>query len=127
MSLQSDLFAKLAPLVGNRCYPLTFPESVSPIWPAIRYTVVDVTPIEDLEGDGTDDESDARVQIDAVTTSYVACMTLRANVMAAMKSFVPPARLDQTTEEYDVETKTHRAMLQYVVYGSSDRLFESPP
>lgn len=129
MTLEQDLFATLRPLVSNRVYPVVFPQPVTgqpPVWPAIRYTIISSVPVEDLCGDGDDQTADVRVQLDVVAGTYAAMRALRLQVMEKMRVFDTPARLALSVDEYDVETKTHRGILDYDVHGSSDPSPHSP-
>ena len=120
MSVASDLYTALAPLVGNRCYPVTFPLTPpNPQWPAIRYTPISIVPPAALCGNGGDDASDFRAQLDLVAVNYSAVQALRTSVMAEMVDFEPPAILENSFDGYDAETKTYRVTLDYVIYASA--------
>jgi hypothetical protein len=128
MTIEVDLFAELRSLTSGRVYPNVFPQPLSGtyVWPAIRYSLVSSVPIEDLCGDGDDQTAEVRVQIDVVATTYSAMRALRLQVLGKMVSFPTPARLDLSMDDYDDETKTHRAILQYMISGSSDPSPHSP-
>ena len=128
MSLESDLFAALGTITsiaktnGSKAvYPVMFPQPArsAPEWPAIRYVFVSSVPVQDLCGDGDDDTSDTRIQIDAVDRTYEGARQLRLDVMAVMRSFVWGARLEFDSDEYDDATKTFRCVLDYIVNPSS--------
>jgi Protein of unknown function (DUF3168) len=120
MILENALFVALAPLVGSRMSPNIFPQPPDiPTWPAIRYTFISTVPIQDLCGDGDDDTADTRVQLDIVAKTFKAVRQLRLDVIAAMQSFDPPARVELSSSDYDAETKTYREILDYSFYGSS--------
>lgn len=120
MSLETDLYAALAPLVSNRCYPVIFPLTPpNPAWPAIRYTFVSQIPAIALCGDGGDESIDSRVQLDCVAATFAAARTLRAQVLSEMQTFDPPAVLQSSLSQYDAETKTWRELLEYQVNPSS--------
>jgi len=128
MSIEAELFSVLRSAVSDRVYPSVFPQPLSgvPVWPSIRYSIVSSVPVEDLCGDGDDTTADVRVQIDAVDTTYGKMLALRLLVMAAMRALPTPARLAQSSNDYDEETKTHRAFLEYECSGSSDPEVDSP-
>lgn len=117
MSLKADLYTLLAPLVGNRCYPLTFvqPNGSLPVWPAIRYTVVGGDPTQDICGSGDADGDTTRVQIDLVAATNAELSTLLASVRTALRdATVFAATLAGSPEEvWDIDTKTHRAIAIY--------------
>lgn len=86
-----------------------------------------VTPDVGICGDGGEETADFRVQIDLVvaeSAGYSALDTLKTDVMSDMRSFDPPAVWDGTQFTFDEETKTHRCILDYLIYPSS--LPESP-
>ena len=128
MSIEAELFSVLRSAVSDRVYPSVFPQPLSgvPVWPSIRYSIVSSVPVEDLCGDGDDTTADVRVQIDAVDVTYGKMLALRLLVMAAMRALPTPARLAQSSNDYDEETKTHRAFLEYECSGYSDPEVDSP-
>lgn len=120
MSLETALFTALKSLVGNRVSPVTFPQPPAvPTWPAIRYTFISTVPIEDLCGDGDDETAEALVQLDLVASTFSAARALRLQVMAAMRTFDPPAILQNSSGEFDADTKTYREQLDYLFHPSS--------
>ena len=120
MTIATDLFSALKSLVGNRMSPNTFPQPPAvPTWPAIRYSLRG-NPIQDLCGEGDDDTADMYCQLDVVATTYAAMDALRLQVKSTLESFSPPARLEGWSVEYDAETQTHRAIMDYAFFGSSD-------
>jgi hypothetical protein len=120
MSVETDLFAALGPLVGNRVYPISFPQTGAvPVWPAIRYTIVSTVPAIAMCGDSGDDGADFRIQLDVVDASYSAMRALRLDVLAEMATFVPPAIFENSTDQDDAETKTYRSQIDYVIYKST--------
>lgn len=119
MTLEDNIFATLKSLVGNRVAPVAFPQPPAvPTWPAIRYTII-TTPIQDICGDGDDDTSEHRVQLDVVAQTYDGARLLRLQVMAAMQGFAPPARLENSLSTRDSDTKTYREILEYSIHGST--------
>jgi len=120
MSLETAIFAALKSLVGNRMSPNEFPQPPkTPTWPAIRYAIVDSVPVVDICGDGDDATAETVIQLDVVAEDYAAARALRLQVMAAMKTFTPPATLEFSTGTADADTKTHREILRYQIHGSS--------
>lgn len=122
MSIQSDLFDTLKALVSNRVYPDTFvqPSGNLPNWPAIRYVIVGGESFPSLCGDADIETDSPRVQLDVVAKTATARDTLKDQVIEAMKTFDPPAtRQSPAFSEYDADTKTFRATLDYVIQGSS--------
>lgn len=125
MSVEVELRTALGDLVGYRVAPIIFPQPpVEPTWPAIRTSIVSSTPIVDICGDGDDETSDLRIQLDVVAATFDAARALRLQVMTRMRSFSPPAILEFSTGEFDEETRTFREILQYSINGSSPS--ESP-
>ncbi len=120
MTIEASLFTALGPLVANRVYPVTFPLTGSPpVWPAIRYSFISVTPSITICGDGGDETADTRIQIDIVATTFSAVRALRSQVMTAMLTFSPPAVFENSFSSYDPETKTFREQVDFVTYASS--------
>ncbi len=119
MNVPAIVHAALSPLVAGRVYPIVFPQSSSPIWPAIRYQVVSVTPVAALCGDGGDESAEWRVQLDAVATTYGGLRTLTALIVAVMAALDPPAIRETSGEERDEETGTYRCRLDYLIHPSS--------
>jgi len=121
VSLESDLKTALGALVDGRFFPNKFPQSpATPVWPAIRYTIVSVVPSVDLCGDGGDETADKRVQFDIVGLGYSAVKAIRDQVLPIMKTFDPPAIWDGEFNDFDPDTKTDRCTLDYLFFPSSD-------
>lgn len=122
MSTGTVLVGLLSALVGGRIYASTFPqEPEEPTWPAIRFTVISEEPFADQCGSETTATDDARVQIDVVAATYDQMLSLKASVIAAMAaSSAPPAQRETGGfETFDSDTKTHRAVLDYILQPSS--------
>lgn len=128
MSIETVLFSRLRlipqlALAGGRyaVYPDVFPEAPAmPVWPALRYTLAGGTIYPDLAGSGDEDGDDVRVQIDAVAATSLARRELWNAVRDAMKGLDPPAVLQAPAVfSYDSETKTWRAMGDFILYSSS--------
>lgn len=114
--------------LGARIYEGTFPQPpAAPVWPAARFTFAGNTPYPALCGDSDIDADDVRVQIDLVVqTSQADLHTLRAAVIAAMSTMVVqpgesslPSTRDTDLYEFDAETKTHRQIIDFLLYPSS--------
>lgn len=129
MTIEADLDTALGALVDSRIYGGTFPQPpgrAAPTWPGIRRTLIGI-PNPDLCGDGGDETADFRLQLDLVVSEasgYESLRTLRGQVMTAMSTFSPPAIWDGEQYFFDEETRTHRCVLDYLIYPSS--LPESP-
>lgn len=121
MTIEADLFTTLGPLVSNRVKPVTFllADGTLPVWPAIRYEFITDVPAISTCGN-SETAADIRVQIDPVHTTFVGMRALKLNVIAAMRTFSPPAVLqDGGGEDYEAATKTYRARLDYIIHQSS--------
>ncbi len=117
--------------LGSRIYEGTFPQpaGVPPSYPAARFTFVGNTPYPALCGDSDIDADDVRVQIDicvADAAGTAALHTLRRAVIAAMANMVLqsgetplPSTRDTDLYEFDAETKTHRQILDFLLFPSS--------
>lgn len=120
MNIGDTVFAALDGLVSNRCYPNTFPQEAQPTWPAIRYSVISRDPDQTIDGTDNGDSDDIRVQVDFVATSYEAARTLRNSGDTAMRAITtPPCVRVAEFETYDVETKTHRFVVDYLFHPST--------
>lgn len=119
--IQSEaLHAALSSLVAGRVWPVMFPQSPLPIWPAIRYTPVGGTVYPDACGGGDGAADDVRVQIDAVAETYVAARDLNQQIRAALMAFTPPAVPEgPPLFDYEPELKVHRAIQDFTLYPSS--------
>lgn len=128
MSVEGDVITAIQARFSGHAYLNEFPQPPrAPTWPAARVTVASVAPDVAICGDGGEDTADTRIQIDIVVTEaagYSALKTLQALVMSDMRSFDPPAVWDGAQFFPDAETKTHRCVLDYVIYASSPE--ESP-
>jgi hypothetical protein len=122
--ISAIIFTAFGPLVGNRCYPNTFPEPDNNrprVWPAIRFIIVSRTPIEDICGTNDGDTDDSRVQLDIVAQTYGAMVTLRdqcADIANGLVSVIPVVR-GQEFETFDTETKTHRTVMELLFTPST--------
>lgn len=116
--------------LATHIYEGTFPQPPAvPVWPAARFTFVGNTPYPALCGDADIEADDVRVQIDLVVAEAAgtaALHTLRAAVIAAMSAMVLqsgetplPSTRDTDLYEFDAETKTHRFILDFLLYPSS--------
>lgn len=114
----TELFTALSPIVGGRVYPVKFPQEPLPTWPAIRYTPEGGATEKTSCGDA--DSPDISVQIDVVAKNFLDLLPLAESVKTAMSTFSVPVVLENYPGfTYDHETKTHRAILQFTIAGSS--------
>jgi hypothetical protein len=129
MTIESDLAAclKTIPalaLPGGKfaIYQDVFPQpQAKPTWPALRFTIIGGAIYHDLEGAGDEETDDVRVQIDVVAETTAARREIWNAVRAAMKAYPQPAVLQGSPAfSYDGETKTYRAMGDFIIHGSSD-------
>jgi hypothetical protein len=130
VTIETIIFAKLGPLVENRCFPDTFvqPNGSLPEWPAIRFTVITGRVDTDILGDGDENTDTPLVQLDIVTETAKARSELRQEVRAAMATLNPPATLEGSPDQsYDSETKTYRCRADYSIHGSTGQGLNSPP
>lgn len=116
MSVQTVVFQSLRALVADRVYPSAFPQgNPQPAWPAIRYTVVSSDAAAGLCGTGGEEGDDVRVQIDVVALTYASMRALKTLTIAALEGTDPPChRAPGGFETFDAETKTHRAVIDFV-------------
>lgn len=117
------LYQLLRGLVADRCYPNQFPQpsgNSAPIWPAIRYTITSEEPAASLCGSNDGASDDVTVRIDVVAVTYSGMRSLKDSIITAIADTDPPStRQPGGFETYDAETKTHRALLEYVFAQST--------
>lgn len=121
--IEGNVYTLLSPLVATGlCTPSRFvqhdPPRV-PEWPAIRYTVISSDNEETVCGTDSVATDDVRVQIDVVAKTHGGMLTLRDQVITALMANNPPPARQGGFQTYDEETKTHRAVLDYVFQQSS--------
>jgi hypothetical protein len=113
----------LIALVGTRVYPTTFQQKDGglPQWPALRYTMVDA--VSSVTIDGTDDEStdDSRVQVDIVANTLREVNEILPLVIASMQATDPPCYRDGLRKTFDDETRTHRAIVDFIFTPSTEQ------
>jgi hypothetical protein len=122
VSVITDLiYQRLRGLVADRIWPNRFAQGDPlPTWPALRYTVVSRDTVVSLCGTTSEADDDVRVQIDIVAKTYTQMDTLKAQVIAALDGTDPPCtRQSGGFETYDVETTTHRAVIDFLFQQSS--------
>jgi hypothetical protein len=120
MIQSEELHAVLSPLVAGRVWPVMFPQSPLPTWPAIRYTPVGGTVYPDACGSGDGSADDVRVQIDCVAITYQEARDLNQQVRTLLMDFVPPAVADgPPIFDFDPELRVHRAIQDFTLYPSS--------
>lgn len=120
MSVSTEIFTALQSAVSGRCYPDTFmqPDGNLPVWPAIRYSVVGGETHADICGTGDGSTDTVRVQIDIVGATHASRETVLAAVRTAMQALPTPATLQSSPRnEYENETKTYRAILDYYIHS----------
>lgn len=117
--IEGTIYTALSGLVNGRCFPSHFPQDPDlPVWPAIRYLTFNDA-VEDLCGTVGADVDDVRVQIDVVAKTHGGMLTLRDQVITALRS-VQCARQSGGFQTFDEETKTHRSVLFYLFQQSTE-------
>lgn len=111
MSIQSDLFALLGPVMGSRVYP----QGTAPAYAGAYVTYSRIDSIEESTLDtngGTGNLFNTRLQIDVYSTSFGEAQTKAAAVKAALKGW-SIVNIPITDEDmYEPDTKLHRVMMQ---------------
>lgn len=126
-SITAAALAVLRPLVGGRVHARSFPQPsglAGPMWPAIRYTVIDLSPTPDLCGGGDEDAADIRVQFDVVSDKALGepahnalVRQVRQALSALGRDWVWDAERDLPD---DLDKKTSGTSIDFVVYLSSE-------
>jgi hypothetical protein len=125
MTYETELFAALAPLAaltdnGRAYYVNVFPQRGEPSpWPAIRTTVVSGIPEATICGNGNDEETDFRVQIDGIAATAMLRTALRLAIQGAMAALPTPCLCDNFEDSFDVEARGYRTRLDYLLLPSS--------
>lgn len=120
MSVSTQIYTALQGLVSGRCYPDTFmqPDGNLPLWPSIRYSIIGGETHADICGTGDGSTDTTRVQIDIVAATHSSRESILNSVRAAMENLATPTTLQSTPRgEYENETKTYRAILDYYVHS----------
>lgn len=115
--------AALKDLFDGRVYAGSFPQTVTGVGksrlPAARYQIVSAVNAPDVCGTGDRDTDDTRVQIDVVASDWAALSPLIDLVITAMKTTDPICVRENYFTTEDAETRTHRAVFDYVFHASS--------
>jgi hypothetical protein len=125
MTYETELFGALSPLTalttnGRACYVNTFPQKGEPSpWPAIRWTVISGVPEASICGNGNDDETDFRIQIDGIAATAALRTALRHAIQTAMGALATPSLCDNFEDSYDTEAKGYRTRLDFLLLPSS--------
>jgi len=125
MTYETELFAALSPLAastdnGRAYYVNVFPQAGVPSpWPAIRSTLVSGIPDATICGNGQDNETDFRIQIDGITATAKERTALRHAIQTAMAALPTPCLCDNFEDSYDVEARGYRTRLDYLLLPSS--------
>ena len=110
MSIMSDLYELIGPVMDGRAYRNTAPDSPqSPYATFLRVSGVEGATL-DANG-GTANESDTRLQIDVWALSGVDVDAKAAGIKAALKGWHIPNRILLERDDYETDTKLHRIML----------------
>ncbi len=113
MSVESDVYTTLAGLVEGKCYPVIAPDS--PATPYIVYTVITGVPVVSL--DGLSGLTRKRMQIDVWADTYESQKTIESQVSNAMESADFENVPIMVHDNYEVETKLYRSIMEYSIYG----------
>ncbi len=108
-------------IFNGRFYPDTFLQKDGglPQWPAGRYVVISAINESDIGGTDLRDTDNTIVQIDVAANTYAERESLVNQVIAAMQNLDPPCTRENVINEFEGETRTYRALLEYTFYASS--------
>lgn len=115
--------AAINSVFDGRVYANTFPQTEAGTGlsrlPAARFQIISAVNAGTVCG--TDDRStdDTRVQIDVVAGDWDSLMTKVDETIAAFIDSDPPCTRENYFTTFDVETRTHRASIDFVFYPSS--------
>lgn len=121
MNHSALIYAALAPLVSNRCYPVVFAQSGASGWPAIRYTPVGGTAWPDACGTGDGAEDTVRVQIDCAALKFDDAMALATQVRAALAAVPSPPFISEGPPvcNFDADARVFLARQDFLIDPSS--------
>lgn len=120
MSLESEIYDALAPLVSNRVHANTFPQEPKiPVAPAIRFVFISADQIEDICGTDGGRTANTRTQIDVIAKGFDQARALRQQVIDALEAIETPTRLTGGFDDFDADLKLHRCVLDFISYPSS--------
>lgn len=123
-SIQRQIVSALGPLVVSRVYARTFlqPDGSLPEWPAIRMSVISGDDQATVCGNGGDEATDYRIQIDVVDDrkkGEASFLSLVRQVKVALAAIDSTFVLAGQQDGFDEVTRTNRCSLDYMVYQSN--------
>lgn len=110
MSLQTDIFSALGPIVNNRVYPLVMPQAAT--IPAVVYTRIANNAQNVLEGGSTLDQ--VRIQIDTYATTFAECRNIADQVRSAIEGIKGTLQTEQ--DFWEVEVNYYRISQDYYIW-----------
>ena len=113
MSIETQIFDALGPLVEDRCYPVVLPASLT-VWPAIRYTFSAVVPENTVCG--ASDQDVYRLQIDLYGPDYDDLAMLRLAIFAAIEAAFESAERQLDVPDFEPDARLHRRVIDYLVF-----------
>lgn len=113
--IETELVTHLDSLVAGRIFPLVAPEGTETPYLVYQTITDEEQNTLDCNG-GTDNLSNARMQIDVWGESYTEAKNTAKTVRAAMKSFARQNVCGPVTEDYESETKLYRVILDYSIW-----------
>lgn len=115
--------AALKAVFNNAVYANAFPQTEAGTGlsrlPAARFQIVSAVSAPTVCGTDDRETDDTRVQIDVVAGDWDALMAKVDETIAALLNTYPPCTRENYFTTFDVETRTHRASMDYVFYPSS--------
>lgn len=122
MNLEQELTTLLGPLVAGRAFRDLFPQPpLLPVWPAIRFQLIDGRAEPTICGTDTEETDDSTYQVDIVAATGQQANQLARQVVEAMQNFpLPTVRTARRNDPYDAPTKTFRVSLDFLISPSSD-------
>lgn len=117
MTIEASAAAILKPLVDGRAFHGNFGSAL--VFPAIRFDIIDTTPVQDRCGSGDDAHATHRLEVQIAARTRAEARAIRLTVLPAMAAFPVAARLDLSGSlPQDEDTKTYREQLDFLIYGS---------
>lgn len=110
--IETEIFDTLKDLVGERCYPLTMPQS--PTYPAIVYARQASTPQYRLEGGAS--LTQVRMEVSCFARTYDEVKSLADDARLAMEGAGFKGTLIFDMDVYEPDVKLYQVMMDFYVW-----------
>lgn len=129
MNFDRAVYETLRGLVADHVYLDEFPQTIPTFvsWPAMRWTITNTQPPEDLCGTGDGAQDDVSIQVEIVAETRDQRRSVRDALVTALENGLVvqpgeapcPARRQGEATTYDGDAKVYRIALNYLLSPSS--------